>query len=423
MDDLTGKVDSAGPPDGQLAAAEWNQLAAEIEWLRAYGGAAATNADLEQVGKSVGQLASTADFYTCTGTANAAILSIIGRPGATGFFTGLRIRWKPSLANTGATTVNVNGLGVKDLKRPDGSVLQANDLLTTRLAEAYYDNAGEFRLTPGALPVSTAALPSGYISGLVFTPSAADLTHDLSFPVGQCRDTTNGANLVLSGALVKSFDGASIALGTGQCGFPTVSLTRAAATWYRVFIVGHTDGRVDFGFDTSATAANLRADLVSIDVAGWTYYRQLGWVLTAGSTDFVPFVQYAAKPGVFHWVQHETTVGIGASLATSRTARSLATVCPPGAVATVEVLVEPPSGASGGTRRHALLTDKNQADFNPSAALHTITHKNNGGNNGAWNLAGVVEIEVDASSEIYERWDSAGNWERTLRVPRFSFAR
>lgn len=425
MQDLTGKVDSAGPPTGELPAAEWNQLAQEVKNLFLYATLTSSGADLEQVAKAIAHLPNAADFYTGGGTANAQTLAVIGRPGAVGFVVGLRVRWKPVADNTGATTVNVNSLGVKDLRRPDGTVLQAGDLSTTRVAEAYYDNAGHFRLTPGSLPLSTAALPAGFITGLTFTPPAADLDHDVTFAPGQCRDTTNAGNLALAAAFTKSFDGASIALGTAQTGFPTISLTRAAAAWYRVFIVGHTDGRVDFGFDTSATAEYLLADLVSIDTAGWTRYRQLGWVRTTdGSpTALVPFVQYAAEPGVFQWIKRDIVAFGPGSLATTRTARSLSAHCPPGAVAEILVAVEPPSGSSS-ERRNVLLTDKNQADYAPGNSNHTLTTKSAAGpGNNAWTPIGTAFVEVDAASEIYERWDSASSWERTLQVPRFRFAR
>jgi hypothetical protein len=417
MDDLTGKLDSSGPPDGQLTAAEWNQLAQEIVNFLTFSAITSSGADLNQIAKTACHLAATSDFYNAGGTANAITLAILGRPGAASYSTGLRVRWLPGASNTGAATINVNSLGVKDLKRPDGTVLQANDVLTGRVAEAYYDVAGHFRLTPGSIPLATAALPSGYITGLTFTPPAADLDHDVTFAPGQCRDTTNAGNLVLAAALTKRFDGASFGLGTGQTGFPIGQISRAANTWYRVFMVGHTDGRVDFGFDTLATADNLLADCVSADVAGWTRYRQLGWVLTTvGSVD-------ALVPGVFQWIKRDVNAHGPGSLVTTRTARSLSAHCPPNAVAEVQVLIEPPSGASS-ERRNLLLTDKNQADYAPNGTNYTLTTKSAAGpGNNAWTPIGTALVEVDGSSEIYERWDAASSWERVLQVHRFRFAR
>ena len=427
MEDLSGKVDSAGPPTGVLPASEWNQLGEELRALiQDWGGMTPAAGTLDQIGKAISLAVGAFDFFNCTGAANTYTASIASRPGPAILSNGMRVRFVPSVTNTGASTVNVNGLGVKNIKRPDGSALQAGDISTTRMIELYYTTgAGEFRMAPGALPLSTAALASGYITGLVFTPPSADPSHDVTFAPGQCRDTTNAGNLVLAAALTKRFDGASIALGTGQTGFPTVSLTRAASTWYRVFIVGHTDGRVDAGFDTSATAVNLLADLVSIDVAGWTYYRQLGWVRTqSGDVNaFVPFVQYAAEPGVFQWVEHNVVIDQNAALVTTRTARSLATVVPPGAVAHITVAIEDHSGG-GATNRYGFFTDKNQADYAPSSTAHNIGTKTApGASQDAWTATGSVRVEVDSASEIYERWNTGGGLERTLFVPRFSYAR
>ena len=51
MDDLTGKVDSAGPPTGVLTADEWNQLAQELLGIiQTWGGMTPTDADTDQIG-------------------------------------------------------------------------------------------------------------------------------------------------------------------------------------------------------------------------------------------------------------------------------------------------------------------------------------------------------------------------------------
>lgn len=428
MQDLTGKVDSAGPPTGQLQAAEWNEVAEELKNLAYYSGVTLSGADLEQLARSVAHQAGIGDYYTATGTANAQILTSVGRHGAQFYPTGLRVRWKPSVTNTGAATLNVNSLGVKSITRNDFTVLQAGDITQNRYAEAVYDGVA-FRLLNSSLGAPAQALPSGYITGLILGRNSADPSHDLVVSVGSCRDSSNTVNLVLSSALTKQFDGASIALGTGQTGFPTVSLSRSAATWYRVFIVGHVDGRTDIGFDTvaHADASALRADLVSIDSAGWNYYRQLGWVRTqsGSSTAFIPMSHNAAQPNQFNWAETDTRIDANHDLdgLLTRQVLSLAAVCPPGAVATVEVFIEDHSG-TGTTSRYALLTDKGQADYTPSATNHTIaTRTAPGSSQDSWTMAGAVDVEVDASSEIYERWSGGGAIERTIQVPRFHFAR
>lgn len=421
MQDLTGKVDSAGPPTGQLPAAEWNELASEHKSLIVtYTGQTMSSGDLLQLSKAIAQASATFDYYTGGGTANAQTLTIIGRPGATALVSGLRVRWKPSVSNTGAATINVNGLGATTITRADTTVLQAGDIAVGRFAEAVYD-AGAFRLMNASLSIPSPALPSGYITGLICGNAAADPAHDITFSVGQCRDATNTVNMILSSAMTKRFDGASIAVGTGQTGFPTATHpARAASTWYRVFIVGHVDGRVDFGFDTSATAAFLRADLVTVDSAGWNYYRQLGWVLTqAGDVNsFVPFSQNADDPECFQWVAHDTRFDPLGALATTRQTRTLSALCPPLSTAEIDVMLFDGSG-SGDAQRWAIISNTDQADAAPADTLHSVGFKTRAGSA----MMRTVRVRVDASSQIFERWNTAGSFERTLFVGRWRFAR
>lgn len=427
MEDLTGKTDSGTPPDTQLLHTEWNPFVQEFKNLIVtYSGQTMSVADLEQITKAIVFLVGSGDFYAAGGTGNAQTLSSVTHPAPPQYVTGMLVRWVPTATNTGNATINVGGLGVKDIRRFDGTDLQAGDITAGRPTTAFY-NGTQFRIPTWAIPASTAALPSGYIRGLTFTPPAADLTHDVTFQPGQCREAGNAANLTLGAALTKRFDGASIALGTGQTGFPTISLTRAAATWYRVFMVGKTSGAVDFGFDTSATAANLLADFAAVDGAGWTYYRQLGWIRTqAGdATAFERFVQYPHEPGLFQWVAYDIRVDQNRDLddLTTRQTKSLAAVCPPGAVAEVTVLIEDASG-SGTANRYGILADKNQADTTPSSSAHNVhTNTSPGSNQGARMPSGAVRVQVDASSEFYERWDAGGSLFRTLQVPRWHFAR
>lgn len=423
MEDLTGQVDEVD----SITALEWNNFQQEFKNLIAtYSGQTMSSGDLAQLTKAIVLLVGSGDHYAGGGTGNAQVLTGVAKPTPPIYSVGMRVRWVPSATNTGNATIDVGGLGAKNIRRFDGSNLQAGDITTGRAVVAFY-NGTEFRIPTWGIPASSAALPSGFITGLTFSPSSADLTHDLVFESGQCRDAGNAANLVLASPLTKRFDGASLAVGTGQTGFPTSSLSRSANTWYRVFVVGHTDGRTDVGFDTDAAATNLLADYVSADIAGWTYYRQVGWIKTqTGASDaFVPFVQYAAEPGVFQWVAHVIDVDANRDLddLLTRQTKSLAAVCPPGAVAEVTVLIEDASG-SGTANRYGILADKNQADTTPSSSAHNVhTNTSPGSNQGARMPSGTVRVQVDASSEFYERWDAGGSLFRTLQVPRWRFLR
>jgi hypothetical protein len=80
---------------------------------------------------------------TAGGTANALTLSIGGAPSA--YAAGQRYAFVVAANNTGAATLNVNGLGVKSIRRPDGSTLAADDLVAGTLVAVTYDGTN-FRL-------------------------------------------------------------------------------------------------------------------------------------------------------------------------------------------------------------------------------------------------------------------------------------
>jgi hypothetical protein len=53
--------------------------------------------------------------------------------------------FSPTITNTGASTLNISGLGAKDVKSVDGVALVANDLAVGSIYAAFY-NGTEFRL-------------------------------------------------------------------------------------------------------------------------------------------------------------------------------------------------------------------------------------------------------------------------------------
>lgn len=75
-----------------------------------------------------------------TGTANAyAVTFVAGQPQPASYAAGLRIIFKALNANTGASTINVNGLGLVAIRRATGVALSANDINSGQLVELTYD--------------------------------------------------------------------------------------------------------------------------------------------------------------------------------------------------------------------------------------------------------------------------------------------
>lgn len=82
---------------------------------------------------------------TCTygGTANA-ITATTGLS-LTAYFIGMEIKFRASATNTGATTINVDGLGAKTAKTITGEALPANYIRTSEWTHAIYDGT-DFRV-------------------------------------------------------------------------------------------------------------------------------------------------------------------------------------------------------------------------------------------------------------------------------------
>ena len=93
---------------------------------------------------------------TAGGSANA--LTLTPSPAWTAYAYGNRIRGTIATTNTGATTLNVSGLGAKNVYKSDDDSLEAANLIDGHEHEFFYDGS-DFRLVPfGGLP-----LPSRYI--------------------------------------------------------------------------------------------------------------------------------------------------------------------------------------------------------------------------------------------------------------------
>lgn len=101
-----------------------------------------------QLSRAITEASQSADFYTDSGAADAYVLTAAGNwRQSTAYRNGQHFRFLPTNANTGASTINVSGLGVKTLENVNGTSLNANQLDTTRVALVYYDSsADKFKL-------------------------------------------------------------------------------------------------------------------------------------------------------------------------------------------------------------------------------------------------------------------------------------
>ena len=257
--------------------------------------------------------ASGGEFYTDSGSANAYALDVVGsKQSPHAYFDGMLVRFRPTNANSGASTVNVNSLGIKSIVYQDGTTaLASGSLVTTHDALLRYNSAvGKFILlnnnlndlldvdTTGSTTGSTlekngsgvwvavngVPLPTGFINGFTCENASGDTDHDITVSTGKARDALDTFNISSTSPITKQID-ANWTDGTNNGGFPS-SITLTADTWYHFFIISKPDGTANAGFDSSLTATNL-LDGSNAGGAGYTKYRRVASVLTDGSSNII----------------------------------------------------------------------------------------------------------------------------------------
>ena len=285
MRDIPNKADNIGdtlpaPDFNAFKNENQNIVTGTYQTLDPEGG---PDTDTDQLGKGIALYSSASDFYSDSGAANAYVLarSTTLQP-VESYRDGLRASFIAGNTNTGASTVNISSIGVKNITLPDGTALSGGEIVAGKYVDIRYNLSNDrFHII---LPVAT--LPRGYIDGLVLENNSGDSQHDIDINPGECRSDANNLDMTFSSVFTKQID-VNWAEGTGLGGFPS-GLTLTADTCYHVFIIGKADGSAfDAGFDTSLTAANLLSD-----ASGYSSYRRLGSVLVDGSSNILGFSQH-----------------------------------------------------------------------------------------------------------------------------------
>ncbi|MCR9215309.1 MAG: hypothetical protein NXI13_16450 [Proteobacteria bacterium] len=129
--------------------------------------------------------------------------------------------------------------------------------------------------------------PAAYKSGYTLS-LAADVDHDITVTAGYARDSTNTANIDGS-AMTKQID-ATWDAGDNAGGMFTGTVA-VDTTYYFFAILKDSDSSVDYGFDTSSTAANIPS--------GYTKYVLLDTLLTDGSSNLINSMNSVFKSPLF----------------------------------------------------------------------------------------------------------------------------
>lgn len=143
MQNIPTKVDGVST----LPAAEFNQITEELENVITSSGQVLNGSDLSQISKAAALYGSSMLVYADSGSSNNKILTLLSSMTSVPTYkAGMLIGFLNNLGSTSAVTVDVSGLGVKNLTGPDGSLLTGGELQPNQFYTAWYTGA-EFRLT------------------------------------------------------------------------------------------------------------------------------------------------------------------------------------------------------------------------------------------------------------------------------------
>lgn len=216
------------------------------------------------------------------------------------YASGLAFLIKMNATNTGASTLNVDGLGAKDITKNGSTALSSGDLVSGRIYRVAYDgtrfqvvgvipDAADATITAlaGLQTTTVAPLINGLLFGCTLSNNGSDATNDIDIAAGSCADYT-GAQVVTVAALTKQLD-ANWAAGTNQgMRYSGAAITN---TTYHIWAVWTASGTQDIYADPSADAATVLGHLQA-ETGGSTYLylRRIGSIIRA-SAAILPFVQ------------------------------------------------------------------------------------------------------------------------------------
>lgn len=136
-----------------LGATEYNDYASgELNNFVQESGQTLSSGNPSQMGVGVANYAAHGDFYTDSGSADVYVLATqASKKGPNAYVDGMNVRFKVGNTNTGASTINVNSLGSKDIKSSAGSVLVAGQLVVGEYVTIFFDSSNNYFILVTAL--------------------------------------------------------------------------------------------------------------------------------------------------------------------------------------------------------------------------------------------------------------------------------
>ena len=223
-----------------LTATEFNQIPSEIENALSSTGQSPSTGDLHQLAKAIVDYAGHGDFFADSGSSNTYVLTAQGsKQSPTAYIDGMRVRYTVGNVNTGASTVNVATLGVKNIKTPDGNDPAPGDL-SGRVTLEYDAGNGYFIIydvaSGGATP-STLVQDNFAINGTGIIQQRDDYTlvKD-AYDFGPDRFKGMATGTAVSAGTLTQTEAASVGVTGFAHKFNQVTITGTGILFHRIRI-------------------------------------------------------------------------------------------------------------------------------------------------------------------------------------------
>jgi hypothetical protein len=239
---------------------------------------------------------------------------------------------------------------------------------------------------------------AGYLYGLTLSNDTITPDTIIDIAAGAARDSTNTLDLTSPSAWTKKIN-AVWAAGTNNGGFPS-GLSGGSPvddTNYSFWIIGKTDGTIDFGFDSDANGyANTPTNLLA-DAAGFTLFRLIGYV-PYGTAKINPFIQQG------NFVYLGTQKLIEDVNDPDASAHSIDSNAPPGTIALMNLFM---SHINVGTNdnSYVLYSSLNTTNVAPDSHHFSISSVSGAGNYNGYDT-GYCQVVTDSTGKIRRRGDN-----------------
>lgn len=167
-------------------------------------------------------------YAEAAGSAN--VLTATLSPVPASLVAGMAVHIKVSSSNTGAATLNVNGLGAKPIIKSGGGAVTAGDLTASRVAELIYDGTSWQLLSPSLCLIGVQTISAAGTTTYTPTPGTRYVVVEMvgaggggggsdATTSGQvCIGMGGGAGAFARGRFYVDFSGIAVTVGRGGTG-------------------------------------------------------------------------------------------------------------------------------------------------------------------------------------------------------------